>query len=158
MIIDRKLVGLAAIGLTAALLTGCTPGGPGGNGSETPQAGGDLVYAIPGEPAGFNLSAQACPQDCKLVARTFYDTLMALDENLAPVPYLAESVEANDDFTEWTITLRDGVVFHDGTPLTADIVEQNLTSYSTPPSLTADLLSPHYYSFHVVNDPTLLVP
>lgn len=157
MIINRTTTGLAALGLAAALLVGCTPGDTNGNNSGTPQAGGDLIYGIPGEPAGFNLTAQACPQDCKLVARTFYDPLMALDEDLNPVPYLAESVEPNDDFTEWTITLRDGVEFHDGTPLTADVVKQNLVAYSTPPSLVADVLSAQIDTIEATDELTAVV-
>jgi peptide/nickel transport system substrate-binding protein len=32
------------------------------------------------------------------------------------VPYLAESIVPNSTFTEWTITVRKGVTFHDDTP------------------------------------------
>ncbi len=39
-------------------------------------------------------------------------------------PVLAESYETNDDLTEWTFTLRQGVVFHDGSSLDAiDVVK-----------------------------------
>ena len=34
-------------------------------------------------------------------------------------PQLATSAEPNEDFTEWTISLRDDVTFHDGSPFTA---------------------------------------
>ena len=34
-------------------------------------------------------------------------------------PQLATSAEPNEDFTEWTISLREGVTFHDGSPFTA---------------------------------------
>ena len=37
-------------------------------------------------------------------------------------PGFAESWEANDDFTEWTFTIRDGVTWHDGEPFTAEDV------------------------------------
>ena len=38
-------------------------------------------------------------------------------------PALAEKFVANDDLTEWTFTLRDGVKFHDGSDLDAgDVV------------------------------------
>jgi ABC-type transport system substrate-binding protein len=37
-------------------------------------------------------------------------------------PNLAELPEANDDLTEWTVTLKPGVQFSDGTPLTAEDV------------------------------------
>lgn len=37
-------------------------------------------------------------------------------------PALAESWESNEDATQWTFTLRDGLVYSDGTPVTADDV------------------------------------
>ncbi len=41
-------------------------------------------------------------------------------------PYLAQSVVPNGDQTVWTITLRSGVTFHDGSPLNADVVVANI--------------------------------
>ncbi len=41
-------------------------------------------------------------------------------------PVLAESYETNDDLTEWTFTLRQGVVFHDGSSLDANDVVKSL--------------------------------
>ena len=52
-----------------------------------------------------------------------YDSLMQYDAEGEPQPWLAESVEVNDDLTEYTITLVDGVTWHDGEPLTIDDVE-----------------------------------
>ena len=42
-----------------------------------------------------------------------------------PIPALAESCEANEDATEWTCNLRQGVKFHDGTDFNADAVVFN---------------------------------
>lgn len=48
----------------------------------------------------------------------FYDALLRYDyENDEFIPWLAESFESNDDFTTWTVKLRDGIEFTDGTPL-----------------------------------------
>ena len=44
-------------------------------------------------------------------------------------PYLAETMEPNEDFTVWTIGLREGVDFHDGTPLDAEAVAANLEAH-----------------------------
>ena len=41
-------------------------------------------------------------------------------------PYLAQSITSNPDFTVYTITLRPGIVFHDGTPLNAAALQLNL--------------------------------
>lgn len=46
-------------------------------------------------------------------------TLVRYDENIEPLPYLAESWELNDGGTEVTFHLRDDVFWHDGTPTTA---------------------------------------
>ncbi len=50
-----------------------------------------------------------------------YETLFYDDENMELKPELATSYIALGE-TEWEITLRKGVVFHDGTPFNADAV------------------------------------
>ncbi|MCP4009570.1 MAG: ABC transporter substrate-binding protein, partial [Proteobacteria bacterium] len=54
--------------------------------------------------------------------RATYNSLIQHDDNISPQPELAEEFTANADATEWTFKIRKGVVFHDGTPLTADDV------------------------------------
>ena len=51
-----------------------------------------------------------------------YDTLLDMDSKGRIVPHLAEKMEAAPDATWFRLTLRDGVKFHDGTPLNADAV------------------------------------
>lgn len=46
----------------------------------------------------------------------------AEDGSLAVEPLLAESYSLSEDGLTWTFKLRSGVVFHDGTPLTADSI------------------------------------
>lgn len=46
------------------------------------------------------------------------ETLIGLDYDMSMQPRLAVSCE-NLSPTEWQLTLRDGVTFHDGTPVTA---------------------------------------
>ena len=55
-------------------------------------------------------------------ARMIYEPLVAADATMQPIPWLAESWEANDKATEWTFHIKQGVKFHDGSPLTADDV------------------------------------
>ena len=52
-----------------------------------------------------------------------YDSIMQIDSDGIPQPWLAESVTANTDLTEFVIVMRDGVTWHDGMPLTADDVK-----------------------------------
>jgi peptide/nickel transport system substrate-binding protein len=48
-----------------------------------------------------------------------YDTLFSLDENLVPQPQMVGKYEVSADGLTYTFTLRDGLKFHDGTPVTA---------------------------------------
>ncbi|MBI9049717.1 MAG: hypothetical protein JEZ00_09880 [Anaerolineaceae bacterium] len=57
-----------------------------------------------------------------------WEPLIYVDKNMNPIPVLAESWESNEDMTEWTITIKEGITFHDGTPFTAQIAAENLQS------------------------------
>lgn len=49
-----------------------------------------------------------------------YDTLFAVDDKLEVKPQMVESWTVSDDRLTWTFTLRDGLEFHDGQPVTAE--------------------------------------
>jgi peptide/nickel transport system substrate-binding protein len=48
-----------------------------------------------------------------------WDTLFGIDHNLVPHPQAADSAVVSADELTWTVTLRDGQIFHDGTPVRA---------------------------------------
>jgi peptide/nickel transport system substrate-binding protein len=52
-----------------------------------------------------------------------YETLTRWTPDQGVIPGLATSWESNEDGTEWTYHLRQGVTFHDGTPFTAAAVK-----------------------------------
>lgn len=52
-------------------------------------------------------------------AYMIYDVLLAQDENFEPRPQMADW-EVSEDGLVYTFTLRDGLVFHDGEPVTAE--------------------------------------
>jgi peptide/nickel transport system substrate-binding protein len=133
----------AALLLVFALVAGACAGGgsdsdegsSGGSGSTDedagpPQPGGKVVFGLEAETTdGWCLAEGQLAISGIQVARSIYDTLTTIDANGEAVPFLAESVEPNDDFTEWTIALREGIKFHDGTDLTAEVVKNNLDAY-----------------------------
>jgi peptide/nickel transport system substrate-binding protein len=92
-----------------------------------PVYGGSLVYALEAETSG-----GWCLPEAQLaiggiqVARAIYDTLTAPDENGEIQPYLAESFDSNETFDDWTFRLREGITFHDDTPLNAEVVKNNI--------------------------------
>lgn len=48
-----------------------------------------------------------------------YDTLYGIDSSLTPRPQMAEGHRVEDDGKRWVIRLREGLRFHDGTPVLA---------------------------------------
>lgn len=66
------------------------------------------------------------------VGKSFYQGLFGFDKDANLINELAESYEANTDGTEYTIKLRQGVKFHDGTDFTADAVKVNFDRVTNP--------------------------
>jgi len=61
-----------------------------------------------------------------------YDRLVALNNNMEPVPELAESWEVNDTADDWIFHLRKGVTFHNGKPFTAKDAVYTVTRVLNP--------------------------
>ncbi|MGB3556283.1 MAG: ABC transporter substrate-binding protein [Jannaschia sp.] len=55
-----------------------------------------------------------------------YDTLFAMDEDLKPQPQMVDTWEQSEDGMTWTFTLREGLTFHDGAPVTSEDVIASL--------------------------------
>jgi glutathione transport system substrate-binding protein len=66
------------------------------------------------------------------MAKSFYEGLFGFDKDMKMIPVLAESYEASKDGLVYTIKLRKGVKFHDGTDFKADAVKVNLDRVTNP--------------------------
>ncbi len=61
------------------------------------------------------------PGDHNNYTRVVYDALVRhAPDGSAVIPHIAKGWESNDDFTEWTVFLREGMKWSDGEPFTAD--------------------------------------
>jgi peptide/nickel transport system substrate-binding protein len=101
--------------------------------SHQQKSGGDISFGLEAENTSYCLSkAQMAISGIQVVAAV-YDTLTVPNSKGQAVPYLAKSVEPNADFTVWTIKLRDGVKFHDGTPVDAAAVKLNMDAWRGAP-------------------------
>ncbi len=69
-----------------------------------------------------------------------YDTLVAKDIKGHHMPGLAVAWEPNEDVSEWVFTLREGVLFHDGTEMKAPDVAYSLLRL-TDPEVNSPLLA-----------------
>ena len=66
------------------------------------------------------------------IQRLIMDGLFGFDDDMNIIPLLAESYEANDNATEFTIHLRQGISFTDGTPFNADAAKANFDRWGDP--------------------------
>lgn len=139
--ITRSAVALVAIG-TAFSLAACSSAGPDSTKdpaepaelvSETPAPAGDIdtfTWAVPSEPSTMDWIYNADSSTGQIMANVC-EGLFRLDINMAPEPALAESVSIPSPTTR-VYTLREGVTFHDGSPMTADDVVFSLKRHMDP--------------------------
>ncbi len=143
----RLSILLVIAALTAAACGGSDgDGGDGasggdGDGATQPQRGGSLVYGIEGETASWAPAEGQWSASSWVVVSALYDTLMYYDEEYDLRPYLAESMEPNEDHTVWTLKLRPDISFHNGEALDADAVLRNMEAQQLSP-LTSLVLGP----------------
>ncbi|OGL11468.1 MAG: hypothetical protein A3I17_08935 [Candidatus Rokubacteria bacterium RIFCSPLOWO2_02_FULL_72_37] len=107
------LLGVLLLGLPAALLA------QGLTAPQGPVARREVRVGVPGVPAVLD-PALALEGAVPLIARQVFDTLVAYREGTTDVePALATRWTVSRDGLVWTFSLREGVRFHDGAPLTA---------------------------------------
>jgi len=127
MLLAALLIAACGGGETASDDGGSEEDGNGGPATTSttlePVAGGTLSFGLTLESIGWLPSSSLWDPPGYVAASSFFDRLTAYDAEGNIRPYLAESIEPNEDFTQYTITLREGVEFHDGTPLDAEALK-----------------------------------
>ena len=68
-------------------------------------------------------------------AYMIYDTLFAIDEKLQVKPQMVDSWTTSDDGLTWTFKLRDGLEWHDGTPVTSEDCVASLKRWAARDSM-----------------------
>lgn len=119
-----RMTGLAAAAVGGSqLLAACGGSGPGGGGGGTPSSGGILIHGATGGGSDDTLDAHR-PVNAPDIARVsnLFEPLLFWDADYRIAPALAESIEPSADAMTWTISLRQGVTFHNGKDVTAEDV------------------------------------
>lgn len=154
----KTLALLLALILVFACLTGCKKEGakepsgavdPGTDNGTTaePAEVDDGVQALEG--GVIKLSIASDPDSLMahrvrlgvLSVLPIYEALLTYDENGEPVPYLAKSITPNVEDLSYAIELNEGILFHDGSELTAEVCKWNLIKYRDEGILGASYLS-----------------
>ena len=145
--LNRPLALLIACLLVLSSLAACVSPPPGatpvsGSDSETAPGSSDearfLVVGIPAAPTSLDPGDHRS-RESETVIRNFADGLITRDTTSGTHLELAESMTWLDDVT-LEVVLREGVLFHDGTPLTAAdvaytfnrLIEENAIEYPEP--------------------------
>ena len=143
--------GIVAIGASGGILDACSSGSssptstgtgshPNGASSAAPKTGGKLIFGVEAEEKGFDPTTGTFDTTGILYARTVFDPLAIIGADGTVQPYLAQSITPNPDYTVWTVTMRPGIVFHDGTACDGAAVAYNFNAHKasalTGPAVT----------------------
>ncbi len=103
---------IAGLGLAPAPLSAQTPPGV-------------LIVGQIAEPKSLDPAAVTAVNDFRILVNLYEGLVQYKSGTLEVEPALAESWEVSEDGTVYTFKLREGVTFHDGTPLNAEAVKFN---------------------------------
>ena len=107
--IGRRQLGAGAAALAIGGLIG---------GRAAAQAAQKILRVVPqAEPQVFD-PHQSQANVTSVHAAMVYDTLFSWDADMVPRPQMVETWTKSDDGLLYTFTLRPGLMFHDGTPVT----------------------------------------
>ncbi|MGY1835352.1 ABC transporter substrate-binding protein [Blastococcus sp. SYSU DS0510] len=133
MKLSKRRGGLVAAGVAAAMMLSACGGSDenGGEGGTAAEGGGSFSVYV-GEPENPLVPGNTTESEGHQVISSLWTGLIEYAADGA-VEYtgVAESIESEDN-TTWTIELKDGWTFHDGTPVTAQsfVDAWNYTAYS----------------------------
>ena len=113
----------AIVVILAMVLVGCgkskkssSSGTTGGTSSSNaiPKAGGKLIMGMEAEVDGFDPIQNRMDVTGLTYGSLVYDPLGTFGKDGKVHPYLAESIDHNADYTQWTVKLRPNIKFSNG--------------------------------------------
>jgi peptide/nickel transport system substrate-binding protein len=162
-----RLAAAAAIATALVATAACTSSSNSPDNSNTgdediPKAGGTLRVGIVGGSAKDTLDAHAPvthPDEARAIA--LYDTLATYDTEHQVEMSLAEEITPSEDGKTWTVRLRDGLKFSDGSPITAaDVIFtlKRITDPKDPKASATSLKDLDRTGMKAENDQTVVIP
>ncbi|MBR0091834.1 MAG: ABC transporter substrate-binding protein [Lachnospiraceae bacterium] len=121
-----------------------------------PVEGGDLVIIDMAEVTSMAWYKVQSFNDKFQTMITCYETLLRTDESGQIVPWLAKSFESDQEAKTYTITLNEGVKFHDGSELNAEAATWCLGEYLAN-GVKSQAFFSNIDSFEVTGDYTFVI-
>lgn len=146
----KKLVVLA---LAAAMTVSLSAAALASN--ETPVQGGTVNIPITDDPTTLQ-GWMVRNSNESVLTPAIYETLLKYDEAGKPQPYLLDSFEGDPEALTYTLVIKDGITFQDGTPMDAEAVKWNLDYYKENGVLTGSYYN-YVDSVEVVDEKTVVV-
>ena len=110
---------------------------------EDPAQGGKIVVAVPAETNGWNPVTAQWADAGSMVGSSFIEPLITVNNDGDAEMYLAEKIDHNANFTQWDITVKPNILFHNGEKLDGEAVKLTLTESYTA-GLAQVALAPMY--------------
>src|SRR5206468_10959643 len=121
-----------------------------------PRYGGELIFLVPSEPPSYDGHKEGTFGVVHPLA-PHYNTLLRIDPSdrtgTRPVPDLAESWTVSPDAMTYTFKLRQGVRFHDGSPMTSRDVKASYDKIIFPPPTVISARKGAYQAVEAVEAP-----
>jgi peptide/nickel transport system substrate-binding protein len=121
-----------------------------------PVDGGTLVVGMLNDVTGWNPTADQWGLAAAFAGSSFMESLTTLDAESRPQPWLATEWTPNDDFTSWTLKLRDDVTFHNGEKFNAVAVQLNMIDVVASP-LTGIALGGAIETSEIIDEYTIRI-
>jgi oligopeptide transport system substrate-binding protein len=131
--LSKRSSALVAAGITAAMMLSACGGSDETSGDGAAAEGGGSFSIYIGEPENPIVPGNTNESEGSQVVEALWTGLVEYgDDSSVQYTGVAESIES-DDATTWTVKLKDGWTFHDGTPVTAEsfVDAWNYTALST---------------------------
>lgn len=133
----RRSLLIGAGSLAALTLAACS-GGEGDSAGGTGSGGeAEIIIGTTNEPTSMQRNIGGSSGISETTSRNVYEGLTAVDESGEVIDVLASSFEVSEDGLSVTVSLREGVTFHDGSPLTSADAAWSINETIGPESKSA---------------------
>lgn len=131
---------ILALSMATVMIAGCNAGTtntttpePGVTQGQTTSIKDEVVIGISAEPATLDPHIQS-GQATRLIKQNIHRGLVSYQPDNSIQMELAENIELQDDGVTYKVTLKDGLKFHDGSPVTSDDVKYSIDRILNPDS------------------------